>query len=754
MKFFFSLFLSSTAVTAATSAASNDGGRRAFTPHRIHYEDLVHRDDNNRVSLLDALEDSSGMISMTNLPKNFASIKKELMSHLHSCLLEQQQQDNDGEIVAEESFSDGTIRRTFATGKTIQDGPLPMNFGSQTSSSTSCRSFEKNLELFRSIADDATKTFASALSREMEPHLIQPLLNIKDNASSFYNTIEDLVSNGEILEHFHSYQKIDDDYQEDNNEQEPIGGEEYDDDKDEKKMKTIDLHADQGFFIAFTPGMMIGSTGSGSSSGGFYIVEEDSDDQQPIHVDFNVDEDDLVFMLGDGVNQYINNRLIEDGHNRRVLRATPHAVSLKVHDESSARVWYGRMVLPPNDALVVMEEDNAIQTTLTYGDVRRRLIETPDAYVPAGLGCSSPTMRALQGGLHDQPTECTKGTLFCWARCMELSEYDLTEEMCEEQNLDLKCINPRGQFQTGERHGDFWPACTNTTLELTPYPEIVQHDDGVCTLSAWDSFVASTGRDDDVQYDHSFNLTNEKNSGAEFQWSIVDEEKGIIRGRLVFGDVFGWLAIGFAYEGGKHNGMNNGNLIMALPGGNYTPQTGLVVPGMTSPGSDEIQSIEIAKSRSIALEETVNPEGSTVYEYHINPDGSSFRHWSEPTNTDIKNANVIVTECFTALTFETDNIEGKYFNVSGVDDMMWGGNSKDYHVGYHGRGNRARFYINWKTGEATLWEKPKPEEAVPEEEHDGSEGDEPEDSGGAAVTNLLSFLSIVTMVVVTLSAGW
>ena len=246
----------------------------------------------------------------------------------------------------------------------------------------------------------------------------------------------------------------------------------------------------------------------------------------------------------------INNQFVEDENkSRRRLRATPHAVSLKVHDDSQARVWYGRMVLPPKDALVATD---STQTTLTYGDIRRRLVETPDAYIPSGLGCSSPTMRALQhSGNHEEPDACEKGSLFCWARCMELEPYNITEEMCAEQNLGVKCINPRGQFQSGERHGDFWPACSNTTVEVTPYPEIPQIPEGLDTSGAWDAFV--NGPDGDG-YDHSFDLTNEKNRGVILQWSVVDEQQGIVKGRLAFNDVFGWLAIGFAHPEGRHNG--------------------------------------------------------------------------------------------------------------------------------------------------------------------------------------------------------
>merc|ERR1711862_1072920 len=119
-------------------------------------------------------------------------------------------------------------------------------------------------------------------------------------------------------------------------------------------------------------------------------------------------------------------------------------------------------------------------------------------------------------------------------------------------------------------------------------------------------------------------------------------------------------------------------------------------------------------------------ESSSVDEYQIDPEGSSFRHWSEPTVTN-KNHNIIVSDCFTAMTFETDNINGHVFNVSGIEDLIWGGNSKDYHVGYHGRGNRARFYVNWLTGDAWYWVKP--EEHDDGHGHEGSHDDDKEEVG-------------------------
>lgn len=734
----FALFLLSTA--AGSGAVSGETDHRArtssktFTPYRIAYDDLVRslKEPKSGASsstfLLDVLEDSNGMISVTGLPNDFQSAKRTVLTNLHSCLLEQQKKqgeskDEEGSIaaVSEQAFPDGTIRRTFATAKTAKDGQMPMMMNDPQEDSPACRSFQKNLDKFRRITDDATAAFSKVLSKEIDPHLNKSsplLMNVKSSPS--YDSVEDLVTNGEVLEHFHSYQKI--------------GGggvgEEYNDVDIEDHQQTIDLHADQGFFIAFTPGMMVRKNAAGGedvtidSSDGFYILEDDEDDgnqgntrRAMTEVKFDADKDELVFMLGDGVNQYVNPSMTTGGNGRN-LRATPHAVSLRFHDESVARVWYGRMVLPPDDALVPK------QATLSYGDLRRRLKgeEGNVAVLPAGVGCSSPTARALAAPTHDEPGSCSDDQLFCWARCTDLEPFNITSaQTCEEQGLELKCINPRGQYTPGDRHGDFYPACTDTTEEVTPYPEIPQQNPEVCTSEAWTEFLSGGNN----AYDHTFDLSNDMNNGTAFQWSVVDEEKGIVKGRLVFGDVFGWLGFGFANPGGKHNGMNGGNILLALPGGDYTAEYGLVVPGMTDAGSGEI-STDVAKLRSVEITETTNPEGSTVKMYQISNGGSAFRHWDKPTGeldgTDTSEASVVVvTDCFTSMEFVTDNINGETFNVSGTNEMIWAGNSEDYYVGYHGRGNRARFTLNWMNGTGYFYGADEESEYGSEHE-EGDEG--------------------------------
>ena len=177
-----------------------------------------------------------------------------------------------------------------------------------------------------------------------------------------FDTLQDVVENGEHLEHFHAYQ---------------LPGTQNT--RKQEGPTTIDWHTDQGLFIVFTPGLMVtaGEEDSTTSlSGGFIIQHEDGSQTS---VEFN-DEDELVIMLGDGVNQIINPRRTnshQDALSKNtplsVLRATPHALSIPATStEKQVRVWYGRMVLPPSSAL------HPQHPTKTFGQVREAIGDNQD----------------------------------------------------------------------------------------------------------------------------------------------------------------------------------------------------------------------------------------------------------------------------------------------------------------------------------------------------------------------------------------
>mmetsp|Transcript_1934 Transcript_1934/g.4153 ORF Transcript_1934/g.4153 Transcript_1934/m.4153 type:complete len:746 (+) Transcript_1934:136-2373(+) len=634
-------FLATTLISFASGRAASK--EVVHTPFKISYDDLLDQklfDQSGSSSLFDALSEY-GIISVTNVP-GYAASKRNTLSRLHDCALS-------SSATKIHTFDDGTVRRTMAT-NTI---PGPGGRQEIKHKTDACSSFSTNSEEFRSSVAGAIKAFSSGLTSALD--IKGPILSTEDGAHSFHE-VNDVVENGEHLEHFHSYQG-----------------------DGKEPQETIDWHTDQGLFIAFSPALMVSDGSALKTSTGDFQIE--LKDKSRTLVDFG--EDDLVFMLGDGVNQVINPNM----HNRK-LRATPHALTMPKHGVEEARVWYGVMVLPPTDAIHPKEK-------VTFGNLRRRMIDeslSGSGSDALGLGCSgSGVARQLEEDV------CAEGSTYCWHRCMVHEEFGVSADMCGEQNLDLQCMNPREQVSDGNKHGDFYPACTNSTDEVTPYltlPTYPRVEDN-CGDEEWKAFASSDG------YTHSFNglgdnrgergawegmelkggIGSHSGNVTRFMWNVVDDE---VEGKLVFHGLFGYLAFGFAYEGGKKNGMHGAPIIMALPGGGYTAKFGLDMD-----------------------------LGPSVSEYVIDESGSSFRHWPIPIpNRDTSTYEVESTECFTALTFKTNSINDTKFNVTGMDTLLWGSNNQDTFVGYHGRGalqedgtragDRDTFYINWVTGEGGI----------------------------------------------------
>jgi hypothetical protein len=147
----------------------------------------------------------------------------------------------------------------------------------------------------------------------LESYLPKPLLHSaatekKAGGHDDYLDIAQTVARGEHLEHFHSYQKK-------TTSQQLQQGSDVAGSVEEASSTTtttIELHTDQGFFIAFTPGLLLPTGGVVDAatddeqaqqllalSKGLYIQDSNGNNYM---VEFT-NEDDLVFMMGDGVNQ-------------------------------------------------------------------------------------------------------------------------------------------------------------------------------------------------------------------------------------------------------------------------------------------------------------------------------------------------------------------------------------------------------------------------------------------------------------------
>jgi hypothetical protein len=452
---------------------------------------------------------------------------------------------------------------------------------------------------------------------------------------------------------------------------------------------TIDMHLDQGLFLVFTPGRIYDQVEDRLSMARDFFIQL-PDQKVPVLVEFDVN-DDLVVLLGDGMNQYVNNRRSNDNFQ---LRAVPH--SLSVQPNQQPRVWYGRMVLPPPTAV---HPDHGI----SFGEIRQAMIEenslseaVPETSL-SHLGCSGGHGAARQL----EETSCESDSLFCWHRCMNLEQFDVSESICASQNLTLWCINPRGQLWD-ETHGDFYPGCIDplTAVVATPFPEIDDYprDVSVCSNESFAAFVDA--RQVSGGYEHSASIAD---NTAAFLWSVIqvsdvdgsnvalreDAGQSVIKGEVVVNSLFSWISVGL--RGDEDFAMTGAHVLMAMNGGNYTP--------------------------SLGVDMSMDP----TYDEHVLGDSTPFRTWNTPVpSDDMADPSVNIDEdgCFAALSFTTGSFAGKALNVSGVDRMIWAANGKDSFMQYHGRDTRGEFHVQWSDGTLTV---PVVEDAEEEGGHDDAD---------------------------------
>jgi len=275
---------------------------------------------------------------------------------------------------------------------------------------------------------------------EVFPTFGAPLLFDNVDLTKTYDNVTAIASHARHLEHFHSYHL-------------PVAS--HPAPAEGKSTLSIDLHADQGMFIAFTPAMLVedapdGSTTivEGADAGTFYVQRGDG---SAARTEFGFNDDVIVLLLGDGVDQYVNPRLPGEA-----LRAAPHAMAMPEHSAAQSRVWYGRMFLPPDDAL---SEAHG----LSFARVRSVMIDAVSRGdgVGSGVGCS----RKLQ---ESEQLECADDQIYCWMRCMDFTE-EVSPDACTEQGLGLQCLSQRQEVSAhrsrsrktvptalSSRHGVTW----------------------------------------------------------------------------------------------------------------------------------------------------------------------------------------------------------------------------------------------------------------------------------------------------------
>eukprot|EP00457_Paulinella_chromatophora_P001413 gb/GEZN01001415.1/.p1 GENE.gb/GEZN01001415.1/~~gb/GEZN01001415.1/.p1 ORF type:complete len:840 (+),score=88.51 gb/GEZN01001415.1/:53-2572(+) len=264
------------------------------------------------------------------------------------------------------SLPDGTSRQTVAA--PIHNGEVgaPLQFKPTDTSSFSslhaeCEAAmaplrERVESASRVVFASLDKSIRSLRSSETGAKYGQPAMA---GTERIYNTLEDIVQSGEGLEHIHTY-SLSRSESDDGLKQQSAG-------QARVSSHTLPLHTDDGLFIAMTAGLYsVGGDTSKiappSQECGLYIQLSHG----PV-VKAEIDEDALIILVGHGGAHWLYSssaasRAVEateswphSAHPVSVFprfRALPHALVARESDVLQVRTWYGRMFLPPSDAIL------------------------------------------------------------------------------------------------------------------------------------------------------------------------------------------------------------------------------------------------------------------------------------------------------------------------------------------------------------------------------------------------------------------
>jgi hypothetical protein len=290
------------------------------------------------------LED--GILTVNDIP-GFASLRRRVMPGVSAC-------GANATSARVTNFSDGTSRRTVAAITNGFQSSEALNLIYDAANEASCsEDLLADVDSFRELVSSVSRAFVARLGESFPSKDGSPMLQSADPASDPFDDISSLVAAGDHLEHFHAYSRGD---------RSPSGD-------NTASSETIDLHADQGMFIMSTPGIVVDlsqtppATVNDESPGSFLIERRDG---TIVECDFGFDDDVLVIMLGDGIDAIVNPKM-PDGV---VLRSAPHAMRMPDLSSGLARSWYGRMFLPPSNA--VHDES----TGISYGQMREMAIDS------------------------------------------------------------------------------------------------------------------------------------------------------------------------------------------------------------------------------------------------------------------------------------------------------------------------------------------------------------------------------------------
>ena len=328
-------------------------------------------------------------------------------------------------------LADGTSRRSLGT-RTLHGVAEPL-LGCDTDDAAAA---------LRAVVDQ----FARRLLRALQPLQRGPSALLAEHGRS-YASLEALADAGEQLEHFHAYW--------------PAPVQPSSAPHAVEKAEAVPLHTDAGLFIAIVPALYAASAAQAPGGSRAPLVAIANPEADAVHEGFCVQRWDgatmkvdpaseagaLVFVVGEGWSQWLNPQLSTP------LRAAPHRMTmphrLGATQPQWTRVWYGRMYLPPADAVLHPGGRPFADWRKFYSAHPPPLNRTAASVVPTSPVATSAATAAdggSTGGLtlvvdaaaeRSLPVGCGGGRrilssaatcagneIFCWHKCIEVSSLE------------------------------------------------------------------------------------------------------------------------------------------------------------------------------------------------------------------------------------------------------------------------------------------------------------------------------------------
>jgi len=219
--------------------------------------------------------------------------------------------------------------------------------------------------------------------------------------------------------------------------------------KQDSQVPAIDLHSDMGLFIVMTAAEYIHMASgepikynsrdaakddaADAMMPGFYLELASGELVRPV-----IPSGSLLVMNGEGLERWTR---------KAPGSVRPHVPGHEVvfpEMEGVGRAWFGRMFLPPCDAVLQQQPgEEGLPVGMTFGEYRDQTVaafkDGKGKESISAIGCA-PTRRELA-----EVTECTGDQMYCWMSCVDVPAN--LDESCGRENI--QCEN----LQTGQ----LWP---------------------------------------------------------------------------------------------------------------------------------------------------------------------------------------------------------------------------------------------------------------------------------------------------------